>query len=159
MSLAAADRCGLCLHSRLKCSCLCLQQTIGDCYVAVTGLPNPQERHAIIMAYFAADCMSALNELMPLLVAKLGPDTQNLTMRFGLHSGPVTAGVLKNARARFQLFGTISGNALATSGSFCCRCFSHFSFLFRTCRRYCQHSRSYGEYWAKGPDSSESGHG
>lgn len=80
-------------------------ETIGDCYVAVTGLPNPQERHAIIMACFAADCMLALNDLMPLLVAKLGPDTQNLTMRFGLHSGPVTAGVLRGARARFQLFG------------------------------------------------------
>ena len=26
-------------------------------------------------------------------------------MRFGLHSGPVTAGVLKGDRARFQLFG------------------------------------------------------
>eukprot|EP00977_Amphora_coffeiformis_P017091 scaffold5479_cov199-Amphora_coffeaeformis.AAC.30 len=80
-------------------------ETIGDCYVAVTGLPNPQDRHAIIMAHFAADCMLALNELMPLLVARLGPDTQNLTMRFGLHSGPVTAGVLRGARARFQLFG------------------------------------------------------
>jgi hypothetical protein len=27
-------------------------------------------------------------------------------MRFGLHSGPVTAGILKGDRARFQLFGT-----------------------------------------------------
>ena len=26
-------------------------------------------------------------------------------MRFGLHSGPVTAGVLRGERARFQLFG------------------------------------------------------
>jgi Adenylate and Guanylate cyclase catalytic domain len=26
-------------------------------------------------------------------------------MRFGLHSGPVTAGVLRADRARFQLFG------------------------------------------------------
>jgi len=26
-------------------------------------------------------------------------------MRFGLHSGPVTAGVLRGDRARFQLFG------------------------------------------------------
>ena len=26
-------------------------------------------------------------------------------MRFGLHSGPVTAGVLRGAKSRFQLFG------------------------------------------------------
>ena len=26
-------------------------------------------------------------------------------LRFGLHSGPLTAGVLRGARARFQLFG------------------------------------------------------
>lgn len=91
-----------------KCPFLHIQiETIGDCYVAVTGLPNPQEHHAIIMAHFAADCMLALNNLMPLLVAKLGPDTRNLTMRFGLHSGPVTAGVLRGARARFQLFGYV----------------------------------------------------
>ena len=32
-------------------------------------------------------------------------DTGDLSMRFGLHSGPVTAGVLRGERARFQLFG------------------------------------------------------
>lgn len=32
-------------------------------------------------------------------------DTSTLGMRFGLHSGPVTAGVLRGERARFQLFG------------------------------------------------------
>ena len=35
----------------------------------------------------------------------LGPDTGDLSMRFGVHSGPVTAGVLRGDRARFQLFG------------------------------------------------------
>jgi class 3 adenylate cyclase len=29
----------------------------------------------------------------------------DLTMRMGLHSGPVTAGVLRGERSRFQLFG------------------------------------------------------
>ena len=31
--------------------------------------------------------------------------TQNLGMRIGIHSGPVTAGVLRGEKARFQLFG------------------------------------------------------
>ena len=39
------------------------------------------------------------------LEVALGPDTSDLSMRFGLHSGPVTAGVLRGERSRFQLFG------------------------------------------------------
>ena len=36
---------------------------------------------------------------------ELGPGTNELSLRVGLHSGPVTAGVLRGDRARFQLFG------------------------------------------------------
>jgi class 3 adenylate cyclase len=39
------------------------------------------------------------------LVPVLGPDTGRLSLRAGLHSGPVTAGVLRGVNARFQLFG------------------------------------------------------
>jgi class 3 adenylate cyclase len=80
-------------------------ETIGDSYVAVTGLPNPQEKHAILMARFAWDCMTKMNEVAKRLEVKLGPDTADLTMRFGMHSGPVTAGVLRGEKSRFQLFG------------------------------------------------------
>merc|ERR1712025_1126918 len=34
-----------------------------------------------------------------------GPETGDLSLRIGLHSGPVTAGVLRGEKARFQLFG------------------------------------------------------
>ncbi|CAB9526583.1 Receptor-type guanylate cyclase gcy [Seminavis robusta] len=80
-------------------------ETIGDSYVAVTGLPEPQSTHAVIMARFAGECMTKMHQLVALLETRLGPDTGELSMRFGLHSGPVTAGVLKGERARFQLFG------------------------------------------------------
>jgi class 3 adenylate cyclase len=80
-------------------------ETIGDCYVAVTGLPKPQEIHAIIMCRFANACIVRMSQMMHVLVEKLGPDTANLSMRVGLHSGPVTAGVLRGEKARFQLFG------------------------------------------------------
>lgn len=46
------------------------------------------------MARFARDCLEKMNELARKLEATLGPDTANLAMRAGLHSGPVTAGVL-----------------------------------------------------------------
>ena len=80
-------------------------ETIGDSYIAVTGLPEPQSKHASIMARFAWDCLIQIGEITKGLESTLGPDTAALTMRFGLHSGPVTAGVLKGDRARFQLFG------------------------------------------------------
>eukprot|EP00526_Cylindrotheca_closterium_P003860 CAMPEP_0113601554 /NCGR_PEP_ID=MMETSP0017_2-20120614/292_1 /TAXON_ID=2856 /ORGANISM="Cylindrotheca closterium" /LENGTH=1159 /DNA_ID=CAMNT_0000509857 /DNA_START=105 /DNA_END=3584 /DNA_ORIENTATION=- /assembly_acc=CAM_ASM_000147 len=80
-------------------------ETIGDCYVAVCGLPEPNDDHAVVMARFARDCLEKMNEMARKLEATLGPDTANLAMRAGLHSGPVTAGVLRGDRARFQLFG------------------------------------------------------
>ena len=41
--------------------------------------------------------------LCPLFASS--PDTAELGMRIGLHSGPVTAGVLRGEKGRFQLFG------------------------------------------------------
>ena len=69
-------------------SLILYSQTVGDCYVAVTGLPDPQEDHAIIMARFARDCRSKMNEVTRKLEMTLGPDTGDLCMRIGLHSGP-----------------------------------------------------------------------
>merc|ERR1711988_717951 len=80
-------------------------ETIGDCYMAVTGLPNPKKDHALIMARFARDCRDQMNQLTKSLEVTLGPETSDLSMRFGLHSGPVTAGVLRGQKSRFQLFG------------------------------------------------------
>jgi class 3 adenylate cyclase len=57
------------------------------------------------MAKFAKEGLQKLYEVTQGLEVTLGPDTGDLSMRFGLHSGPVTAGVLRGDRARFQLFG------------------------------------------------------
>ena len=35
--------------------------------------------------------------------------TTDLSLRVGLNSGPTTAGVLRGEKARFQLFGDVSG--------------------------------------------------
>lgn len=80
-------------------------ETIGDCYVAVVGLPEARKDHAVVMARFARNCMEKMNELTQKLEVTLGPDTGELTIRVGLHSGPVTAGVLRGEKSRFQLFG------------------------------------------------------
>jgi hypothetical protein len=80
-------------------------ETIGDCYLAVSGLPESREDHAVVMAKFAMDCREKFNELCSTLETTLGPETSDLRLRVGLNSGPVTAGVLRGQRARFQLFG------------------------------------------------------
>ena len=80
-------------------------ETIGDMYVAVCGLPDPRKDHAVVMARFANDCLKKMYSVLGKLEGHLGPGTGDLSMRFGLHSGPVTAGVLRGTKSRFQLFG------------------------------------------------------
>ena len=57
------------------------------------------------MARFGSDIMSKMNLMTKNLEITLGPGTGDLSLRIGMHSGPVTAGVLRGERARFQLFG------------------------------------------------------
>jgi class 3 adenylate cyclase len=59
----------------------------------------------VIMARFADDCLSKLSQVTRELADTLGADTTNLELRVGLHSGSVTAGVLRGQKSRFQLFG------------------------------------------------------
>jgi len=80
-------------------------ETIGDCYVAVSGIPISRDDHAIIMTKFARDVLHSMSEELGKLVPLLGSATASLALRIGIHSGPVTAGVLRGERARFQLFG------------------------------------------------------
>ena len=51
------------------------------------------------------DLPDASNLVFSSTETQLGPDTGELSMRFGINSGPVTAGLLRGDRSRFQLFG------------------------------------------------------
>jgi hypothetical protein len=57
------------------------------------------------MTRFAHECLNRMSRLTKKLEISLGPSTGDLQGRCGLHSGPVTAGVLRGEKARFQLFG------------------------------------------------------
>ena len=83
-------------------------ETIGDCYVAVCGLPTPRKDHAVVMSRFARECISEHLLMTKKLELSLGPDTADLKLRIGLNSGPITAGVLRGERSRFQVRGPIT---------------------------------------------------
>lgn len=126
-------------------------ETVGDCYVAVSGLPEPRKDHAVAMGRFSRDILHKFREMVKSMVVELGPDTEDLGLRIGLHSGPVTAGVLRGERARFQLFGDTM-NTTAVSGAFVliapsCHPFSLLSLSFET---------AYGKYWFSEQDSNVS---
>ena len=59
-------------------------ETIGDCYVAAAGLPDPRDDHAVIMARFAVQCMRRFREVVRDLEVSLGPDTADLALRAGV---------------------------------------------------------------------------
>jgi class 3 adenylate cyclase len=56
-------------------------ETVGDCYVAVAGLPDPRHDHAVVMARFARDCLARMRVLTRKLEVTLGPDTADLSIR------------------------------------------------------------------------------
>ena len=87
--------------------------------VAVTGLPDPNKDHAVVMARFAFECLYHMHELTRSLENALGPGTTDLALRVGLHSGPVTAGVLRGEKSRFQLFGDTMNTAVSSHGYSC----------------------------------------
>jgi hypothetical protein len=86
-------------------------QTHSDCYVAATGMPDPRKDHAVLMAKFANISLAQIKDLAGALESQLGPGTGDLAFRIGLHSGPVTAGVLRGEKSRFQLFGDTMSTA------------------------------------------------
>jgi class 3 adenylate cyclase len=71
----------------------------GDCFVAVTGVQDLEDDHAAMMAHFACDCRKRLIESFKTMQAR------GLSVRFGIHSGHVQAGLYGDENSRFELFG------------------------------------------------------
>lgn len=77
-------------------------------FPAATGIPDPQDSHAVIMSKFAQVCLFRFARLVKKLETKLGPGTASLAMKVGLHSGPVT---VSRCRGNFSLIRGFSASA------------------------------------------------
>jgi class 3 adenylate cyclase len=73
-------------------------KTIGDCYMIVSGAPEPRADHAHAAAAMALDLLELARRF------ELLPGTP-LQMRIGLHAGPVVAGVIGRKRFAYDLWG------------------------------------------------------
>eukprot|EP00980_Cylindrotheca_fusiformis_P023091 scaffold10105_cov129-Cylindrotheca_fusiformis.AAC.4 len=60
-------------------------ETVGDCYVAAAGLPDPIDDHAVIACKFAREALKKMKELTHHMEVSLGPDTAALDLRVGIH--------------------------------------------------------------------------
>lgn len=73
-------------------------KTIGDCYMVAGGLPRPDPDHLKRL-------MSAAMEMHAEAARVHTPDGQPLSLRIGMHAGPVTAGVIGQAKFAFDVWG------------------------------------------------------
>lgn len=73
-------------------------KTIGDCYMVAAGLPEPRADHAEA----AAEMGLAILDIVADLAARTGAP---LSVRIGLHSGPVVAGVIGKRKFIYDLWG------------------------------------------------------
>lgn len=78
-------------------------KTIGDAYLVVGGLPTPRPDHADAVAAMALDMLEAIAQFdVPDTTAG---DRQPLTMRIGINTGPVGAGVIGIQKFTYDIWG------------------------------------------------------
>jgi guanylate cyclase len=72
-------------------------KTIGDCYMAAAGVPDPNTDHAHRAALLALDMREA--------AASSGKEGVELELRIGINTGPLVAGVIGSKRFLYDLWG------------------------------------------------------
>ena len=88
-------------------------KTIGDCYMVAGGLPEPRADHAEAVAEMGLLMLGIVGEM----AARTG---EPLTIRIGIHSGPVVAGVIGKRKFIYDLWGdtvNIASRVTAEAGA------------------------------------------
>jgi class 3 adenylate cyclase len=75
-------------------------KTIGDCYMAVAGVPDRSPTHAQQMADFSLEALAALKSQNKQM-------SRNLEIRIGMHSGTVAAGIIGRKKFAYDLWGDV----------------------------------------------------
>ena len=73
-------------------------KTIGDAYMVVGGVPEPKANHTQAIADLALDMLSTIKE-----IKREGGDS--FSLRIGIHTGPVVAGVIGKYKFAYDLWG------------------------------------------------------
>jgi class 3 adenylate cyclase len=73
-------------------------KTIGDAYMVVAGVPEKTSDHAVQMARMGLDMLATLADYA-------AANSVELTIRIGVHSGPVVAGVIGRNKFIYDLWG------------------------------------------------------
>jgi len=74
-------------------------KTIGDAYIVASGLPTPRPDHMEAAADISLAMRAHLEQVEP------PPGASAVAMRFGIHSGPVVAGVIGRRKLAYSVWG------------------------------------------------------
>jgi len=86
-------------------------KTIGDAYMAVSGLPVPDAQHARKAALAALDILQYIRR-------RRAANPDSFQIRIGLHSGPVVAGIVGVKKFAYDIWGdTVNTAARMETGS------------------------------------------
>ncbi|HEY7318533.1 MAG TPA: adenylate/guanylate cyclase domain-containing protein [Candidatus Binatia bacterium] len=72
-------------------------KTIGDCYMVAAGVPRPRPDHAHVLARLALDMRQFVTQ------SRFG--AHQISLRIGINSGPVVAGVIGRKKFIYDLWG------------------------------------------------------
>jgi adenylate cyclase len=77
-------------------------KTIGDAYMCASGLPQPQEDHALRMVRAAMEMLAFAREINEEQIAR---NREPWQLRIGINSGPVVAGVIGSKKFIYDVWG------------------------------------------------------
>lgn len=78
-------------------------KTIGDAYMAVSGLPVKDEKHALKMVYAALEIRDFMEEYKQ---KRISEGKEYFEMRIGINSGEVVAGIVGIKKFTYDVWGT-----------------------------------------------------